>query len=226
MADIRIERKSNNWLWILIGLVILALIIWFFFLRTGNDRAQTSAVPAEPAAQAPPAAPTGTEAPPGTAAAAAARPATPQAVTAFLDYSSNTRAAQAADRTHAYTAGGLRALADALAAVSESGAGGAGASAHSGLPQLDSIRAQADAMQRDPQSLQHATQARQAFHAVAQAMGALQSRFPQSHGEVKAVQDAADGLDAGRPLLEQSAQVEQFFAKAAAALRAMTASQA
>ena len=56
MADIRIERKSNNWLWILIGLVILALILWFFFLRTGNDRAQTSPVPAEPAAQAPPAA--------------------------------------------------------------------------------------------------------------------------------------------------------------------------
>ena len=41
----------------------------------------------------------------------------------------------------------------------------------------------------------------------------LQSRFPQARSEVKAVQDAADGLDAGRPLLEQSAQVEQFFAK-------------
>lgn len=43
MADINVERKGPNiWPWI-IGLIVLALLIWWFVSRTGAER---GAVPA------------------------------------------------------------------------------------------------------------------------------------------------------------------------------------
>jgi hypothetical protein len=47
VADIDVERKSSsNWIWWLIGLIILALIIWWLLSRDDTPDVDTAAVPA------------------------------------------------------------------------------------------------------------------------------------------------------------------------------------
>ncbi|HET8655975.1 MAG TPA: hypothetical protein VFL93_10710 [Longimicrobiaceae bacterium] len=57
MADIKVERKSGvSWIWWIIGLIILALIIWWIVASFGHDRNTAAPAAVAPAATAPPAA--------------------------------------------------------------------------------------------------------------------------------------------------------------------------
>jgi hypothetical protein len=224
MAEIRVERKRAVWPWILLALVLLALIVWLFFLGDRDAPEPTDVVPAPPVGEASqaPAEPAPATVP-DTQSEAGQRP---EAVSAFLTFVEERNAEQSASPAHEYTAAGLHRLADALNAIAESDPGQE-ATASAELQELETVRAQAEAMQKDPQSLQHADQAREAFSSAASAMQNLQkSRFPQLGEQVGGVQEAAAGVDPKRPLLEQTEAIEQFFQRSAAALRAMTESRA
>jgi hypothetical protein len=80
------------------------------------------------------------------------------AISQYLQFVDN-RSSRDASPSHEYTADGLRQLSAALAAVaSRDNVGGA-----AWQPRIEEIRTRADAMQRDPSSLQHAQQTREAF---------------------------------------------------------------
>jgi hypothetical protein len=221
MAETHIERKRAIWPWILLALVALALIAWFFFMGSRDADEPAAVVAPVGDAMQPPDAAAGMQAETQPAA-----PERPQAVSAFLAYVDERDAAEAANLAHDYTSNGLRRLADALTTLAESGTG-EGATASAGMLELDGIRERADLMQQDPQSTEHARQAREAFDSVADAMQTLQqNRFPQLADQVGRVQEAASAVDPQRLLLEQTDAVERFFQRSADALRAMTEGRA
>jgi hypothetical protein len=37
MAEIKIEKKNNNWIWIIVAVIVIGLLIWLFTSRNNND---------------------------------------------------------------------------------------------------------------------------------------------------------------------------------------------
>lgn len=203
MTQLHIERKERTaWPWVLLGLLLVALLLWFVFGRADTDEGAV-------ADRTPPVL---TDSAP--VAAAVAMPAELSEFVRFVD----TRSGAEAGAAHDYTADGLRRLADALGAVATS----ASVSGVDVDQRLTGIRERADAMQREPTSTQHALQAREA---AMLAGGLLQQMQAARAGTVESapgpVNDAAQAISAERPLLEQVSEVQRFFEQAASALRAL-----
>jgi hypothetical protein len=214
MAEIHVERKSSRvWGWALLGLAALFLatcvVAWW---RSDPRDPLTSGVS-------------------GGAAAGAAAGTTGNssgAVGDYLTFVEEHRARQAAGPTHEYTADGLRRLAAAIAQLSERNGG----SAEPLEAELNVLRSQADSLQRNPQSTDHARYAREAFRTAASLMSALQQRaypkeqHPNVAAEVAQVRVVADLVLPARPLLAQTPDVQRFFDQSGAAIRAMASAGA
>lgn len=216
MAELHIERKEHSvWPWVIAALVLLALVAWFLLGR-GPDARQTAVADSAAAGVM---ADTGSMAA-ATMAGADTMGAMPAPVREFMSYVDERRARAAADQSHDYTADGIRRLSAALAATA------AQHTATSGevQPQLDTLRARADALQRDPGSSAHAGYARDAFSTAAAVMRTLQERVHPALGDaVSEVEQAAMGVSADRLLLDQTAEVQRFFDAAATAIQRMAA---
>ena len=203
MTELHIERKERTtWPWILLGLLLVALLLWFLFGRTDDGAAVADRTP-----------PVLTDSVP----AADGGATLPGEVSEFVQFV-DARSAADAGVAHDYTADGLRRLAGALGAV----ATGASVSGVDVEQRLTGIRERADAMQRDPASTQHALQAREA---ALLAGGLLQQMQAARAGTAESapgpVNEAAQAISAERPLLEQVGEVQRFFEQAASALRAL-----
>ncbi len=209
MAEIHIERKSYRvWGWVLMGVAALlfatCVVAWW---RSDPRDPLTSGVSGGSVA----------------GAAAGTTGDLEGAVGNYLTFVEENRARQAARPTHEYTAEGLRRLAAAIGELSERNAAGAEAL----MAQLNVLRAQADSLQRNPQSTEHARYAREAFRTAASLMSALQQRhypkerYPNLAAEVAQVGVVAELVLPGRLLLEQTSDVQRFFDQSAAAIRAM-----
>ena len=207
MTELHIERKERSvWPWVLGILLLLALLLWFLFGR-GDGAADTAGIAAADS----------TVAVATTPAAATGDEALPPAVGELVRFAA-TRPDAGVTQAHDYTADGLRRLADALGAVAQ----GVTVSGVDVEERLGAIRAQADAMQRDPTSTQHALQTREAFLLASGLMRQLQeARFAGLANEVGEVNDAASAVQPDRPLLDQTAEVQRFFDRAANAVREM-----
>lgn len=210
MADIQLERKEKgvNWMWVLLILALLALLAWWLLSQRGDgDRvvmAADSGVVMDTARDT------------GTAIAGA-----PAEVNDFLRYVDDSRARTEMGRDHEYTADGIRRLAAALGAMA--GADTTGSVAL--RPRIDSLRQQAEALQRNAESGQHAAQTRQAFDRSVSVMDALQQRRQGSAtGQVNEARQAAQAIQPARQLLEQRAEVQRFFERAADAVRSLASS--
>jgi len=201
MAEIHIEHNKRS-LWpFVIGLLLLLLVGWLVLTQFGDDDAVVVAPEAGAVVDPTP--------------AVAATPAATGAVAEFIRYADSTRAAQAMGLGHDFTADGIRKLAAAIddAARSDTVANAALA------PQLADLRQRADSLQRNPDATSHALHTREAFLIAASLIQNLQERrAPDRAADANAVWAAARRIDARRPLLEQSADVERFFERAATAL--------
>ena len=207
MAEIHIERKERSvWPWIL-GLLALALLVWFLLAQRGE---REDAFVTDTAV-------TGTGL--GFGAGAGAGATAGGAVGSFVAYVDERRAREAAGLDHQYTAEGLRRLADALEDLTRRHQAG-GTEIH---PRIDGIRQRADSLQRDPQSREHARLTREGFVAAAEVMRDLQQqRFPNVADQVEQVRRAAMNVRADQELLQQNAQVQQFFDRASDAVQQMS----
>lgn len=208
MAEIHIERHERSiWPWIL-GLVALALLAWWLLSMRNNGSENNVAVESSSGAVV--------DSVPGTAVDT--REAAPGAANDFLRYVEENRTAQGADSTHNYEAEGMRQLAAALDELADRDTiGGVALDAR-----IAALRNRADALQRDWRSTEHARHTRAAFDSAAALVeGMQQQRFANIANEAAALRQAASGVSPDRLLLEQTAEVRQFFQRAADAVRAM-----
>lgn len=223
MAARHIERNERGlWRWVIAGLFAFGLIALIISQPereterdTGGDIAVDSAA--------------GTVVDSAAAAAAAARAreaaarrdAASRAVNDYLAFVERNRARDVPDSSHAYTASGIRLVTDALAALAAIDT----ISARSVKSQVVWLRARADTLYGDWRSRRDAEptrQARDVFIGVAVVVQSLhERRFPEIATQAMAVTEAALAVRADLPLLEQRAEVQRFFDRAADAVRAM-----
>ena len=201
MAEIPIQRKEGRsiWPWI-IGLIILALLIWFFMRNRRSD--DTTTTRSDTTVTTSPGALAGGSDTAGQSANANGAGATSE----FASWVSAVDTNRDEAGQHQYTAGGIRRLADALAAVGATGAG------------LDNMRKQADALQNSSaSSTKHADMARSAFLSAADEFDSLKG----SHSgiDVGKVRGAAEAVKPGAHLLAQKDKVQNFFETARDALQ-------
>lgn len=204
MAELHVERKDTNiWPWIIGGLILLALILWFVF--GAADEPDTIGL-ADTAVVVTP-------------AAVAVDEGTPAAVTAFLQYADSQTAANDVGLAHDYTSTGMQRLVAAFDAMLEREK----VSSVEVAPRLVEMRALADSMQMNPQSREHARHAREAFLIAAGLMVQMQQAGravpPNTVAEVRST---AESIQPAVPLLDQIANVRRFFEQTATALRSMT----
>ena len=143
----------------------------------------------------------------------------PHAVNQYLLFEALHDGTAHANRSHDYTADGLRRLAAALSALLqlelETGA--------SQRMQVESIYRRADDLQRDSTSLEHAELAHGAFTTAEQVSRWLHERNASAAAvQVNELRTAASDLDPTVPLLQQISKVERCFDRAGAALRSLT----
>ncbi len=192
MADIKLERRERNvWPWVLVGVLILALLVWF--LADRGPRVAEIDVDAPPAAAFPT-----EEIPPGEAGN-------------FAAWVRDTNARDEAGMEHAYTADGIRHLAAAIGDATER-------DSVRGQPldeQLNRMRAYADSVQRDPEALNHARYARSAFLLGTEMLEDIdRTEHPDVDAGISQTREAAGMVDANVSLLDQIDRVERFFANA------------
>jgi hypothetical protein len=199
MADIDIQRKeSPNWIWWVVGAVILGLIALWLLMGIGRD--QVAVVNDSPVA-----APV-TEPIPGPIEVERALPAQVQ------QYQANCAERQPGDMgvDHTHTSQCLRQLADAIAAVMP-------ADRLAGV-EADLTNAR-DAAQRleasGPDAMNHSQMAREGMTSISSALQTAQRQWhPELAGDVQEVTRNAERVEPGVPLLEQREPVQQFFSRA------------
>ncbi|HJR68354.1 MAG TPA: hypothetical protein VJ802_18130 [Gemmatimonadaceae bacterium] len=201
MAEIHIEKKDRSPLPVIIaGLVLLALIAWWFFNGRGvagvaTDTADTGAVLMSTGD-------TDTE--------------LPTAVAVFLRWSDERITPSAMNPDHSHTATGIRNLAAALE----------GLAARAGVDiaaEANTIRAQADTLWANAASTRHADVTRKTFVSLSGLMGAVQQRLaPALEDEVAEVKRAAESISADEALLDQRDRVQAFFERSATVVRQLS----
>ena len=201
MAEIHIEKKDRSPLPVIIaGLVLLALIAWWFFNGRGvagvaTDTADTGAVLMSTGD-------TDTE--------------LPTAVAVFLRWSDERITPSAMNPDHSHTATGIRNLAAALE----------GLAARAGVDiaaETNVIRGQADTLWANAASTRHADVTRKTFVSLSGLMGAVQQRLePALEDEVAEVKRAAESISADEALLDQRDRVQAFFERSATVVRQLS----
>ena len=203
MAEIQLERKEGkNWIWIVLGLLLLALLAWWLLSQRGDNDPVVAETPGMVTDSLPRTGMTGSG-----------------EVDGFIQFVDDNRARTEMGRDHEFTAEGIRRLAGALGSVATRDTVGGAAL----QPRLDSLRQKADSLERNTQSGQHSAQARDAFTSAVAIMDDLrQRRFPNAAGHVTQARQAAEAVQPGQQLLEQKAQVQRFFEHSAEVLRTMS----
>lgn len=216
MADIDVERKGRSiWPWIL-GVLLLALLIWAFLELFGDDEAEVAEQDAIVAPVAQPATP----APPDAGA--------PPEVTMYLAQCTNQQGTAAGEMGlgHQFTTDCLRQLRAGLSAlIGTQQVQDANVSAQ--LAQYDSTVQQLE--QSDTTASTHAGLTRDAAGTAAEVMQSMQQAWYSAEEEagdaVSEVQDAVDDIDASEPMLEQREDVHEFFREAGEALQTLAQPQ-
>ena len=211
MAEIPIERKERrNWLPLLLGLALLALLAWLFLRNRGDAPATTAAVTDSTAVGATTNTATGAVAGAAGAAGAAGTAGGGGAMAEFAQFVAARDTTRETEGQHQYTAEGVRRLAAALEGVA------------GGSPSIqvyaDSMRGAIDRLQQSGPQARHADDAKAAFNAAVSAM----QQIDQARGrtrDVAPMRAIAAELDGSRPLLPQLPVVHRFFAAARDALQ-------
>lgn len=215
MADIDVERKGPSiWPWI-IGLIVLALLIWLLAEWLGDDDELVVEEPVPTAVE--PVPPVITPAPPPEGI--------PTEVRSYLSDCTEEFGAPEGDLglQHQFTVDCLRKLRAALNTVILLDTVGGVAVQQ----QLDDYTAAVQQLQAsDPSALAHANLTRDAAMSAVTLLEGMQSFYfadePAVSGAVAEARQAAQGIQGEVPMLEQRDSVHSFFREAGDALRTMS----
>lgn len=217
MADIDVERKETSiWPW-LIGLLVLALLIWALAELLSDDDDDVVIDEAAPVLVEP--APVPVTPLPAEAPVAAAVPA---AVREYMNTCTGDAGTMTLD--HQYTSNCIQSLAASVDALLQTpSVGGMDVSA-----QLADYRQKADRLvQSANTSEQHANLTREAFVSMSNLLNAVQDqRFPALDGQVNQLQQSAQAIAPRTLLLDQKDNVQRFFQQAGTLLSTMATNPA
>ncbi len=193
MAEIKIEKKKAMWPWILIGLALLAIILYFvFFNKQPDDRAMATNTDT-----------TEQRALPGISA-----------VEEYITYIQN-RDTGSMSLDHNFSHDALTKLADATRET-------ANKTGYDVQRDLDSVQHYTAIITDDPMENVHADNIKLAASLLSTALQRMQmEKFPLLVAEGDAVKNAANAIDVQTLTLDQKSAVYAFYSKAADLLRKM-----
>lgn len=212
MADINVERKERGiWPWLL-GLLVLAFVIWLVMSMMRDDGTTRDS---SPAFEEPAAAPVAPAPAPEPAAA-------PAPVTSFLDDCTSPSADSGPDAQNEFTARCLEHFADALSALADRDR----ISNEEITRQMGVLREEIATLRRgDPAATSLTESTRRAFLVAAALMESVRNAAyadaANLESEVAEVLRVAEGVRRDVPMLEQRDAVQEFFREAGDAIRTM-----
>ncbi len=199
MAEIKIERKKAVWPWILVGVAVVALLVYFLVFR---DSGNNSAVVAE--------------------ANPIANPSEPDllgvkennaTVAAYINFAENSKQEMSLD--HAYTHEALSKLIAATKAMAN----------EVGLEvqaDLEKATEYANMITKDPLVSTHADYIRKADDIITIALQDIQkAKYPSLAAEAGALKSASEAIKPEVLTLDQQDAVKNYFAKASVLLQKM-----
>lgn len=194
MAEIKIEKKTTVWPWVLLGILLVAAILYFTVFNDDDDVEELDTT-------------------------AVAAPVTDygadnnDAVASYVTFINNDTSSMGLD--HNYTNEALSKLIMAVQSVADK----KGMDVKADVDQLNSY---ADEIMKDPFVNTHADKIRKATDALANTLQNLQAaHYPQLNAEMANLKQASSDIDPNVLTLEQKADVKGFFNQAADVLSKM-----
>ena len=196
MAEIKIEKKSLPWLWIIIGLIIVGLLLYFLLFRNNGENSITKDDSITT----------------NTAQVTTPDKATDDPVSQYVAYINSDRMMTL---DHEYTNGALLHLVKAIQAKARQ----VGYNIRADLDRVESI---ANDITKDPVTTTHADSISNAATILHTAMANMQqAKFPGLQNEIAEVKEAATSIKPNVQTLNQKNAVKSFFDKSAQLLQRM-----
>nr|MBC7612191.1 hypothetical protein [Pseudopedobacter sp.] len=193
MAEIKIEKKQPIWPWVLLGLIILAAVLYFFVFKNQNssqllgEDADTTAIVMDNQNEG--------------------------AVAEYINFIDGE--ADTMTLAHDYSHEALSKLADATKAMSNKT--GVDVSAN-----LNEVKALSQQITNNPMATTHADDIRKASTIIATALGTIQqTKFPDLRMNSEDLMNDAKAVDENDLTLRQKSTVRTFFNSAANLLQKM-----
>ncbi len=199
MAEIKIEQKKQVWPWLLVGLVVVALLLYFLVFRDNGKNTEVV-----------------TEADDITITNESDLLGVKEnnsTVAAYVNFVENSKEKMSLD--HAYTNEALLKLIDATnAKANEVG--------YEVQADLEKVKEYAQMITTDPFETTHADNIRKADDILTNVLQNIQkAKFPDLADEVEELKSASESIKPGVLTLEQKDAVKNYFAKAANLLQKM-----
>jgi hypothetical protein len=199
MAEIKIEQKKQVWPWLLVGLVIVALLVYFLVFRDNGENTEVV-----------------TEADYITNKKEYDLLGVNEnndTVAAYVNFVEHNKEKMSLD--HAYTNEALLKLIEATNAM-------ANEVGYDVQADLDKVREYANMIAKDPFETTHADNIRKADETLANILQNIQKAiYPGLVDEVEELKSASESIKPGVLTLEQKDAVKNYFAKASDILRKM-----
>ncbi len=196
MAEIKIEKKRTIWPWIVLGIIVIALLVYFLAIpvdRGEEEVTETTVIVNK-----------------GNLMDETENNSTVAAYVAYVEDSLGQM-----DMTHEYTHDAIVKLTNAIEAM-------AGEIGFDVGTNLDEALRDANMITRDEHSTKHANHIRDAADILARTLLNMQKEFyPGLSNQAQAVMDAADKIKPGELTLEQKDAIKSFFWRAADLLKKM-----
>lgn len=196
MAEIKIEKKTPKWPWILLILAIIGILIYLFAFNgdgeiTGDMTEETTEEPADTRQVGP----------------------NNSTVIAFVSFITEDSVSMGLD--HEFTNEALLRLSNATNAMADE-------IGYDIKKDLDEVRTLSEKIKRDPFETTHANSIREAADILAQVLQNIQQNaFPGLASEADEVKNAATDIDTEVLTLDQKEDVKNFFRESADLLEKM-----
>ncbi|MCM4167627.1 hypothetical protein KCTC52924_00867 [Arenibacter antarcticus] len=199
MAEIKIEKKKQIWPWLLVGLVIVALLLYFLVFRD-NGKNTEAVTEADDITNTNESDLLGVKENNGT-------------VAAYVNFVENNKEKMSLD--HEYTNEALLKLIEATNAM-------ANEVGYEAQADIEKVKEYAKMISSDPFETTHADNIRKADDILTNVLQNIQkSKYPSLVDEVEELKSASESIKFGVLTLDQKDAVKNYFAKAADLLQKM-----
>lgn len=194
MAEIKIEKKKPVWPWVLAGIILVALLI-FYFANDDNDEAVRNTEQETELSDV------------------NTMDRNNSAVVAYVQFVDEEQGRMGED--HEYTQEAFHKLTEAVRTLAQE-------KGHDIRADLDQAEQAADEITNDPAATNHAQHIKSAADALTRAMTNMQQAYyPDLEDDAQELMNATENIDPGQQTLEQKDAVKSFFDQSAELIEEM-----